>query len=203
MTKLFITGIGTDIGKTVVSAILVEKLKADYWKPVQSGELDHSDTMKVKALVSNPVSVFHPESYRLNTPLSPHHSAKIDGIKIDPSKIILPETSNEYLVIEGAGGLMVPLNSEYMVIDLAKDLKAELILVSKAYLGSINHTLLSIEAIKQRELPLRGIIFNGNPNIESEQVILEYSGVKCIGRIPETANLDKKFVSDCGNLIDI
>ena len=203
MTKFFITGIGTDIGKTVVSAILVEKLKADYWKPVQSGELDNSDTMKVKALVSNTISVFHPESYRLNTPLSPHHSAKIDGIKIDPSKIILPETSNDYIIIEGAGGLMVPLNDEYLVIDLARDLNAEIILVSKAYLGSINHTLLSIDAIKQRNLPLRGIIFNGNPNPESEEVILKYSGLKCIGRIPEAANLDKKFVSDCGSLIEI
>ena len=172
MTKLFITGIGTDIGKTVVSAILVEKLKADYWKPVQSGELDNSDTMKVKALVSNSLSVFHPESYRLNTALSPHHSAKIDSITIDPSKIIVPETSNQYLVIEGAGGLMVPLNDEYLVIDLASDLNAEIILVSKAYLGSINHTLLSIDAIKQRNLPLRGIIFNGNANPESEELIL-------------------------------
>ena len=203
MTKLFITGIGTDIGKTVVSAILVEKLKADYWKPVQSGELDNSDTMKVKALVSNSLSVFHPESYRLNTALSPHHSAKIDSITIDPSKIIVPETSNQYLVIEGAGGLMVPLNDEYLVIDLASDLNAEIILVSKAYLGSINHTLLSIDAIKQRNLPLRGIIFNGNANPESEELILKYSGIKCIGSIPQAANLDKKFVSDCGSLIEI
>jgi len=203
MTKLFITGIGTDIGKTVVSAILVEKLKADYWKPVQSGDLDHSDTIKVKALVSNQVSLFHPESYRLNRPLSPNHSAKIDGIRIDPSRIVLPESTNKYLIIEGAGGLMVPLNYEYLVIDLASDLKAEIILVSKAYLGSINHTLLSIEAIKQRNLPLRGIVFNGNPNPESEDVILEYSGVKCIGRIPEAAHLDKNFVSGCGSLIEI
>jgi len=203
MTKFFITGIGTDIGKTVVSAIIVEKLKADYWKPVQSGELDNSDTMKVKALISNSESVFHPEAYRLNTPLSPHHSAKIDGIRIDPSQIVLPKTSNECLIIEGAGGLMVPLSDEYLVIDLASDLKAEIILVSKAYLGSINHTLLSLEVIKQRNLPLRGIIFNGNPNPESEEVILKYSGVKCIGRTPEAAKLDRKFVVDCGSLIEI
>ena len=203
MTKLFVTGIGTDIGKTVISAILVEKLKADYWKPVQSGDLDNTDTMKVGALVSNPVSVFHPEAYRLNSPLAPHHSAIIDGIRIEPSKIILPETLNEYLVIEGAGGLMVPLNSEYMMIDLARDLKAGIILVSKVYLGSINHTLLSIEALKQRNLPLLGIIFNGNAKLEPENIILEYSGVKCIGRIPETTFLNRNFISSCENLIDI
>jgi len=203
MTKFFVTGIGTDVGKTVISAILVEKLKADYWKPVQSGDLDNTDTLKVKSLVSNPVSIFHSEAYRLNSPLSPHHSAKIDGIRIDPSRIVLPETSNEYLIVEGVGGLMAPLNSKYMMIDLAGDLRAGIILVSKIYLGSINHTLLSIEALKQRGLPLLGIIFNGNVNMETENIILEYSGVKCIGRIPETTFLNRNFVADCGKLIHI
>src|ERR1700712_124445 len=109
---IFVTGIGTGIGKTIVSAVLVEKLKADYWKPVQSGDLDDSDTQKVKSLVSNTTSFFHPEAYALSQPFSPHKSAAIDGITIDQQKIILPETNNT-LIIEGAGGLMVPLNKKF------------------------------------------------------------------------------------------
>src|ERR1700756_2594375 len=115
MTKqkpIFITGIGTGIGKTVTSAVLTEKLKADYWKPVQSGDLDNSDTLKVKSLVSNTLSAFHEESYRLTQPYSPHKSADLDGVIIDPKKIKLPETNNQ-LLIEGAGGLMVPLNDTF------------------------------------------------------------------------------------------
>lgn len=203
MRNIFVTGIGTDIGKTIVSAILVEKLKADYWKPVQSGDLDHTDTMKVKALVSNPDSVFHPEAYRLSKPLSPHHAAKLDDISIAKDKILMPEHQNDTLIIEGAGGLMVPLNTNYLIIDLARDLGAEIVLVSKAYLGSINHTLLSIEAIQQRKLPLLGIIFNGHSNPESEQVILAYSGVRCIGRIPEAEIPGREFIRNCTALIEI
>ncbi len=203
MRKYFITGIGTDVGKSVVSAVLVEKLKADYWKPVQSGDLDNTDTMKVKALVANPYTKYYPETYRLTQPLSPHHSARLDGIIIDPEKFALPDSQNNTLIIEGAGGLMVPLNKAYLIIDLAKDIDAEIILVSRAYLGSINHTLLSIEAIKQRKLPLRGIIFNGEPNQESEQVILDYSGVTCLGRIPQARVIDREFISGCGSFIDI
>src|SRR6185437_15190338 len=109
---LFVTGIGTGIGKTIVSAILVEKLKADYWKPVQSGDLDDSDTIKVKSLVSNSLSVFHPEAYRLTQPYSPHKSAATDGLTIDPERFALPKTERP-LVIEGAGGLMVPLNDTF------------------------------------------------------------------------------------------
>src|ERR1700759_2541789 len=108
---LFITGIGTGIGKTIISAILVEKLKADYWKPIQSGDLDDSDTLKVKSLVTNTQSKFYTESYRLTQPYSPHKSAALDGISVDPEKIILPKTDN-LLIIEGAGGLMVPLNAQ-------------------------------------------------------------------------------------------
>jgi dethiobiotin synthetase len=172
MTKrpLFITGIGTGIGKTIVSAILVEKLKADYWKPIQSGDLDNSDTLMVKSLVSNNVTVFHPEAYRLTQPYSPHKSAKLDGITIDPAKIILPQTDNQ-LIIEGAGGLMVPLNDNFLMIDLIKQFDAEVVLVSKNYLGSINHTLLSIEALKTRGIVLNSIIFNGDSDTESERII--------------------------------
>src|ERR1700733_2925313 len=129
---IFVTGIGTGIGKTLVSAILVEKLKADYWKPIQSGDLDDSDTRKVKSLVSNNISHFHREAYRLTQPFSPHKSAAMDGIAIDPKKIVLPATENQ-LVIEGAGGLMVPLNSNFLMIDLIKQLGADVILVRQLY----------------------------------------------------------------------
>ena len=193
MKPLFITGIGTDVGKTVVSATLVEKLKCDYWKPVQTGDLNHSDTMKVKALISNKVSVFHQESYRLTQPFSPHKSAALDGIEIDLNKIQVPETDTQ-LLIEGAGGLMVPLNDKQFIIDLIVHLQAEVILVVKHYLGSINHTLLSLDILKHRNIEVKGIIFNGDPDEYSESVILNYSGAKLLGRVPLVTNLDKQSI---------
>ena len=159
-SAIFITGIGTEIGKTIVSAALVEKLKADYWKPVQSGDLNNSDTNKVRNLITNKTSNFHPETYALTQPFSPHKSAAIDGISIDKNKFSIPVTGNK-LIIEGAGGLMVPLNTNFLIIDLIKQLNVEVILVSRNYLGSINHTLLSVDALKQRNIPVKGIIFNG------------------------------------------
>jgi len=198
---LFVTGIGTGIGKTVVSAVLVEKLKADYWKPIQSGDLDNSDTFVVKRLISNAVTHFHPEAYRLTQPFSPHKSAAIDGITIDPQKIILPNTT-ERLIIEGAGGLMVPLAMNFLMIDLIKQLGAEVVLVSKNYLGSINHTLLSVYALQKENIPIKGIIFNGIKDIYSKEVILDYTGLKLLGHVPEYSQLDKKAIIDAGNYID-
>lgn len=198
---IFITGIGTGIGKTIISAALVEKLKADYWKPVQSGDLDNSDTLKVESLVTNTVSVFHPEAYRLTQPFSPHKSAAIDGISIDSDKFIVPETDNT-LIIEGAGGLMVPLNDDFLIIDLIKQLNAEVILVSQNYLGSINHTLLSIDALKNRGIPIKGIIFNGLKDIYSKEFILNYSGVELLGHVPEYTVLNKKAIIDAGTYVD-
>ena len=199
---IFITGIGTGIGKTIVSAALVEKLKADYWKPVQSGDLDNSDTLKVKSLITNTISVFHPEAYRLTQPFSPHKSAAIDGISIDKNKIVIPETDNT-LIIEGAGGLMVPLKDNFLMIDLIKQLNAEVILVSQNYLGSINHTILSIDALKHRHIPLKGIIFNGLKDIYSKEFILNYSGVELLGHVPEYPVINKKNIIDAGNYIEL
>jgi dethiobiotin synthetase len=198
--NIFITGIGTGIGKTIISAAVVEKLKADYWKPVQSGDLDNSDTLKVKSLVTNTASVFHPEAYRLTQPFSPHKSAAIDGISINSDKFIVPETDNT-LIIEGAGGLMVPLNDDFLIIDLIKQLNAEVILVSQNYLGSINHTLLSIDALKNRGIPIKGIIFNGLKDIYSKEFILNYSGVELLGHVPEYTVLNKKAIIDAGTYI--
>lgn len=189
----FVTGIGTGIGKTLISAILTEKLEADYWKPIQSGDLEQSDSLMVKSLISNPKTVIHAETYRLNNPLSPHLSAKMDGIGIDLDKISLPKTNNN-LIIEGAGGLMVPLNDKDLIIDLIEKLQPEVILVSKNYLGSINHTLLSIQALKSKSIAIKGIIFCDEENIESERYILQYSRIACLGRIPHLNPITKEII---------
>jgi dethiobiotin synthetase len=203
MKPLFITGIGTDIGKTLISAILVEKLKADYWKPIQSGDLHNSDTMKVKSLITNATSVFHPESYRLTQPFSPHKSADIDGIIIELQSISLPKTSNNTLIIEGAGGLMVPLNDREYIIDLIQELEAEVILVIKNYLGSINHTLLSLELLKARNIPVKGLIFNGENDSYSEQAILNHSKLSILGRVPIVDEINKEKIIDLGGSFKI
>ncbi|MBS1531698.1 MAG: dethiobiotin synthase [Bacteroidetes bacterium] len=198
--SIFVTGIGTGIGKTIVSAVLVEKLKADYWKPVQSGDLDNSDTLTVQNLVSNPITKFHPEAYRLTQPFSPHKSAELDGITIDPGRIIAPITDNA-LIIEGAGGLMVPLNNQFLMIDLIKKLQAEVVLVSKNYLGSINHTILSISALKQYDIPVKGLIFNGPKEPYTEDFILGYTGIKLLGHLPEYTAVDKLSIIDAGSFL--
>lgn len=196
LKPIFITGIGTGVGKTVTSAIVTEHLKADYWKPIQSGDLENSDTITVKQLVSNDKTYFHPEVYKLTQPLSPHLSARLDGIEIDINTIKIPETQNT-LVIEGAGGLMVPLNQQFLIIDLIAQLQAEVILVSQHYLGSINHTLLSYELLKSKNIPVKGILFNGH-NPESEAYITQYTKLKHLGTIPVLNNLDKNSVKEAG-----
>jgi dethiobiotin synthetase len=199
---LFVTGIGTEIGKTIVSAALVEKLQADYWKPIQSGDLHDSDSNKVQNLISNPKTRIFPEAYKLTQPFSPHKSAAIDGIAIEQGKIVPPQTNN-MLIIEGAGGLMVPLNGDFMMIDLIKHLDTDVVLVSKNYLGSINHTLLSIYALRQYKIAIRGIIFNGPRDIYSKDYILQYTGVTYLGHIPEYKNIDKKTIIEAGSHITL
>lgn len=189
----FITGIGTNIGKTIVSAILTEALEADYWKPIQAGDIENSDTKKVQKLISNSKTIFYKETYRLTQPMSPHAAAKIDNIHIDFDKILLPKTDNN-LIIEGAGGLMVPLNDNQLIINLIKKLDVETILVSQNYLGSINHTLLSIEALKQKNIKIKGIIFNGDENKETEEYILNYTGITFLGRINNHSIINKEVV---------
>jgi dethiobiotin synthetase len=198
MKKLFITGISTDVGKTIASAIITEALEADYWKPVQAGDLDHSDSHKIQNYISNNKSIIHENSYKLNTPASPHLAAEIDGITIDLKNIIEPKTKN-HLVVEGAGGVLVPLNTNDFVIDLVQP-DYKIIIVSRHYLGSINHTLLTIEAIKNRGLTIAGIIFNGNENKATETLILNYSKLKFIGRINDEPYFDKNVISEYADL---
>ncbi|MCB9227578.1 MAG: dethiobiotin synthase [Chitinophagales bacterium] len=192
MKQYFVTGIGTDVGKTVVSAVFVEALKADYWKPIQSGDIDNSDTLKVRNLISNPSTVFHKSSYEFTTPASPHLSAKIDKQYIDNQKFILPNV-NKNFIVEGAGGIMVPLNDNFLILDLIKHLNLEVILVIKNYLGSINHSLLSINALKQNGIKIKGVVFCGEENKSSEDYILNYTKVKCLGYIP-TIKLNKEEI---------
>ncbi|GAB3707114.1 dethiobiotin synthase [Spirosoma flavus] len=191
--KLIVAGIGTEIGKTVASAILVEALQADYWKPIQSGAITDSDTNTVRQLISNPVSQFHPETYRLKEPLSPHAAAELDGITIDPSIVTLPQTDNA-LVVELAGGLMVPLNDTFLNIDLVQKFGLPVVLVSKNYLGSINHTLLSVEACRNRQIPLLGLIFNGPSNPATEEFILSYTKLPCLARIQEETEITPEVI---------
>lgn len=189
----FITGISTDVGKTIVSAIITEALQADYWKPIQAGDLENSDTYKVSRLISNNKTVFHSSSYALNTPASPHLSAELDGISIDIKKIKRPDTDNQ-MVIEGAGGLLVPINQTDTIADLILP-SDKIIIVSRHYLGSINHTLLTYEALKQRNLSVYGIIFSGKENKSSESIILKKTGMKLLGRIDEEPYFDKNVIS--------
>lgn len=198
----FITGIGTGIGKTVVSSILTEKLQADYWKPIQSGDLDVSDSLFVGNLISNTKTVIHPERYRLGQPLSPHLSAKIDGVHITTESIKIPDTNNS-LIIEGAGGLMVPLNDKELISDLIKSLGVKVIVVSQNYLGSINHTLLTLEVLKANQIPVEGLIFNGPANHESEDYIKNYSGVRIIGKVPFMSRIDKEHIISAGQHITL
>ena len=194
MIRYFITGIGTEVGKTITSAVITQALKADYWKPVQAGELNHSDRMKVENLIDNNRSKFHPEAYRLNQPMSPHAAAERDGIKIDIASIKMPHTDN-HLVIEGAGGLLVPLNDNDTILNLIEILNCEVILVSRHYLGSINHTLMSIELLKQRNIRIKGILFNGKENKDTESIITKMSEIEVLGRIDELENLNKSVIN--------
>lgn len=192
----FVTAIGTDSGKTLVSAVLTEMLGCGYWKPVQAGE--PRDTAEVQRLVSNPACQFNKESYLLGTPASPHYAAEVDGVKIALDRFLLP-TENQ-LVIEGAGGLLVPLNENDVIADMIPLMKAQVVLVSNLYLGSINHTLLTIEELKRRNLEVKGIIFNGEPNPASEDIILKKSGYRRLLDIPKleeiTPEVVKKLVKE-------
>lgn len=189
--NLFITAIGTDSGKTLVSSIFVEALNADYWKPVQAGY--PRDTESVQKLVSNTKTKFHSEGYLLSAPMSPHAAAKIDNERIDISILNPPQTDN-HLVIEGAGGIMVPLNDTDFVIDMPQQWKVPVVLVADLYLGSINHTLLSINELKRRGIEVLGIVFNGESNKESESIILQHSGYKRLLNLPKLQTVDKETV---------
>ncbi|RKF04116.1 dethiobiotin synthetase [Tenacibaculum lutimaris] len=191
--KYFITGISTEVGKTVASAIITEALEADYWKPIQSGDLEYSDTHKVKKLISNSKTVFHPNSYALKTPMSPHAAAEIDGITIEIDNTKEPSTKN-HLVIEGAGGLLVPLNDKNTLLDVIKP-DYKVIVVSRHYLGSINHTLLTVNLLKEKGFDV-SLVFSGNEHKTTEDIIKKMTTVPVIGRIEEEPYFDKNVIKE-------
>ncbi|MBG6132013.1 dethiobiotin synthetase [Aquimarina sp. EL_43] len=195
--KIFVTGIGTEVGKTIASAIVVESLQADYFKPIQAGDLEYSDTDKVQELVSNSKSKFHSNSYALKTPMSPHAAAEIDQISIEIDKITLPKTNND-LIIEGAGGLLVPLNNNNTILDLIQS-DYHVIVVSRHYLGSINHTLMTIQILKEKGYNV-SVIFNGAAHKTTESIIKKMTGVPVIGRIDNEPYFDKMVVSEYAEL---
>ena len=187
----FVTAIGTDSGKTLVSSILVEALKADYWKPIQAGF--PTDTDQIKQLVSNNISRFHPETHLLKMPASPHAAARFEHLHIQLDDFVLPETKNE-IVVEGAGGVLVPINQEDFVIDIARELELEVVLVANLYLGSINHTLLTVDYLKRNNFRVKGIVFNGDGNPESEQIILKHSGYRPLLHLPKLGKINPEIV---------
>ena len=193
--RYFVTALDTDAGKTLIAAILTQALSADYWKPIQSGDLHYSDTDKVKEMVSNTACTYFPNTYSFKEPASPHYSAALEDVEIDIKKFVVPQTDKN-LIIEGAGGLMVPLNDSTLLIDLIKKLEIEVIFVIKNYLGSINHSLLSIEALQKRGIPIRGIVFNGPIVVSSEDYILKYTNLPFLGRVEQLEVINKQVIKD-------
>ena len=195
----FLTGIGTDVGKTVVSSILCELLHATYWKPIQSGDLQNSDSKKIQQWLNNTVEII-PEAYLFSEALSPHVASKIDGVSINPAMLNLPKTAGN-LIVEGAGGWLVPINDAGITFaDLAEQWNLPVILVSRHYLGSINHTLLTIESIKARNMTIHGIIYVGEPLPDTCEIIEKITGVKTLFSVPLFDKVDtdtiKLFVKE-------
>jgi dethiobiotin synthetase len=194
--KFFVTGTDTNVGKTVVSAILCNSLKASYFKPIQSGICEGLDSDIIKKFTSSKII---PEIYKLTQPLSPHLAAKYDNINIDIDEIQLPKDDN--LIIEGAGGLMVPINQKYMMIDLIKKLNIPVILVARTALGTINHTLMSVEMLKNYNIKIHGIVLNGKKMVDIKESIEFYSGVKIIYELEYVEEISKKWITS--NVIKI
>jgi len=192
--KLFVTGTDTGIGKTVVSAMLTLGLEAFYWKPVQSGLTEETDTEAVKRLTGLPKDHFFPETYRLQEPLSPHASAAIDGITISMDSFELPPTGSRSLIVEGAGGLMVPLNDSAMMIDLIKQLAIPVVLVTRSSLGTLNHTFLSLDQLRRYDIPIAGVIISGPKNLSNRQAIEIYGKVPVLGELPQIDLINKELL---------
>ena len=204
MTNGFIvSGTDTEIGKTVFSAMLTLALKGVYWKPIQSGLEEMSDTETVRRITGLSLNHFLPEAYRLNTPASPHYSAELDNVEIDVSRLnpelLEPEIANAPMIIEGAGGLLVPITRELLTIDLFASWKMPVILCARTGLGTINHSLLSIEALKKRDVEIAGIVFIGDENPDNERTVTEFARVTNFGRLPRLPKLDPEHLRQAFN----
>ena len=188
MPAIIVTGTDTDIGKTVFAAGLTARLNATYWKPIQSGLVNETDSEIVLRLGGVPRKRILPEAYRLATPASPHISARLDGVAIDRESLEPPVTDRP-LVIEGAGGLLVPLSDDLVFAEVFASWQIPVILCARTSLGTINHTLLSLEALKYRNVPIFGIAFIGDENRETQRIIVKMSGVRALGRLPWLAGI--------------
>ncbi len=186
--NIVVAGIGTDVGKTVTSAVLATWLQADYWKPIQTGD---SDAEALLALTSG-IKV-HPHLYHFRTPVSPHHAAKLENRGIDKGKFVLPKTEKR-LVLEMAGGVCVPLSEQHLSLDLFAMQAAGWVVVSKNYLGSINHTLLTIQMLLNRGIDVLGVVFNGHAYPEGEAAILRHAKMPCIGRLQPEPIINKETI---------
>ncbi len=197
--QYFVTGIGTDVGKTVVSAVLVKALEADYWKPIQSGDLHESDSIKIRNLCEiSGGNRIHKERFKLYEPIAPHAAAQLEGRKISLTDFTLPATTNS-LIVEGAGGVAVPLNTEHTILDLIKRLELPVMLVVRNYLGSINHTLLSIAALRQHDVPIKGMVVFGDRVESSEEIIVELTNVPILFSVGLQRNVDAEFITKTSN----
>ncbi|MCY6382611.1 dethiobiotin synthase [Hoeflea prorocentri] len=183
MTRLVVAGTDTDVGKTVFAAGLVQALNATYWKPVQAGLDDGTDTLTVQDLARQGNDRIIPEVYRLGSPLSPHRAAEIDNVLIDTDRLTLPEVDGP-LVIEGAGGLLVPLTREVLYADLIARWSLPVVLVGRTALGAINHALLSIEAMRSRGIRIIGIAFVGDEITDTQRTIAQMGKIRQLGRLP-------------------
>ena len=186
--RFVISGTDTGIGKTVFAAALTHALEAHYWKPVQSGLEEDTDSERVARLAGVPRTRILPEAYRLKTPASPHLSARLDNVTIDPTRLLPPRPDGP-LVIEGAGGLLVPLTDRLLFADIFALWQIPLILCARTALGTINHTLLSLEALRHRAIPVQGVVFIGDEDRENERVITDIGAVRRLGRLPRLPEL--------------
>ena len=189
MTRLIVSGTDTGIGKTVLAAAIAAATGSAYWKPIQSGTLDDSDTANVQRLG---VETVHPEAYRLTQPLSPHRAAELDGVVIDPEALTPPDGA---IIVEGAGGVLVPVTRRLLFADLFGRWRMPVVLAARTTLGTINHSLLSIEALRARRVPIRGIVFVGDGNVDNETTIAKISGVRRLGRLPWIDPLDAESLA--------
>jgi len=194
-SRFFVTGTDTSVGKTVACALLCASLDALYWKPIQTGHRQGTDRRTVIELAGLPRFRAIREAYCLAPPLSPHLAAQLSRVEIELGKIFLPKTlPTENIIVEGAGGVLVPINKKHLMVDLMKRLRLPVLLVARTSLGTINHTLLSLSALRSRRVPVRAVILVGQPNRENQRAIERYGNIEVVGTIPWLDSVDRKML---------
>lgn len=201
MDGFFITGTDTNVGKTIFSSCLALGFGADYWKPIQSGLKNTTDSERVANIIGTERVL--PESYRLSEPLSPNHSAEIDGVHICLDNIKIPNTLNNYIVVEGAGGILVPINSNSYMVDLIKRLNFPAIIVARSSLGTLNHTLLTIRELRRKNIEILGVVLNGEKNLKNKKTIEELGQVQILLEMEPTKEINSEFLIDQFKRMDL